>query len=192
MGKIGKLLLIIFVFVALIGSTFYFFSTKNTSNNVSLLPYNANDLRNRLSNSNLPALTTEGTTFHIHEHLDIYINGQYVLVPADIGIDPAGNFISPIHTHDTTGIIHIESPTVQNFTLGQFFNVWGIALNNNCIGNYCNNNNNKLALYINGQPITGNYSDIKLEPYQEIFIFYGSVNTLPKNIPSSYNFPSGY
>ena len=26
-----------------------------------------------------------------------------------------------MHTHDNTGIIHIESPDVRNYTLGEFF-----------------------------------------------------------------------
>jgi hypothetical protein len=32
---------------------------------------------------------------------------------------------SPLHTHDTSGIIHVESPTVRSFTLGEFVDLWG-------------------------------------------------------------------
>ncbi len=31
----------------------------------------------------------------------------------------------PIHTHDASGKIHIESPEPRDFTLGDFFAVWG-------------------------------------------------------------------
>ena len=52
----------------------------------------------------LPMLSREGTVEHIHAHLDVRVNGQPVDVPAMIGIDRRG--ISPVHTHDSTGVIH--------------------------------------------------------------------------------------
>src|SRR6516162_4193467 len=52
----------------------------------------------------LPMLSREGTVEHIHAHLDVRVNGQPVDVPAMIGIDRQG--ISPVHTHDSTGVIH--------------------------------------------------------------------------------------
>ncbi len=36
---------------------------------------------------------------------------------------------TPIHTHDHSGKIHIESDGTGTFTLGQFFAVWGVTLN---------------------------------------------------------------
>ena len=30
----------------------------------------------------------------------------------------------PLHTHDTTGTIHVESPEERDLTLGDFFAVW--------------------------------------------------------------------
>jgi hypothetical protein len=33
-----------------------------------------------------------------------------------------------MHMHDHTGIIHIEAPDVKNYTLGQFFDIWGQPL----------------------------------------------------------------
>jgi hypothetical protein len=62
---------------------------------------------------------------HIHQHLDIYVDGRKVPVPALIGIDPAAGF-APLHVHDTSGVIHVESPTVRSYTLGEFFAVWGV------------------------------------------------------------------
>ena len=69
---------------------------------------NVAGLRSRLRRS-LPALAHEGFVLHIHEHLDVYVAGRRVTVPAGIGIDVAGSFISPMHTHDETGVIHVES-----------------------------------------------------------------------------------
>ena len=45
-------------------------------------------------------------------------------VPALIGIDPQGRFLAPLHTHDASGIVHVESQRPYPFTLGQFFTIW--------------------------------------------------------------------
>src|SRR6185369_5291791 len=97
---------------------------------VGFAPWSANVrlLRRRLTAIGLPALDAEGTALHIHQHLDIYVNGRRVPLPAGIGIDELDGFISPLHTHDTSGVIHVESPKVETFTLGQFFAVWGVRL----------------------------------------------------------------
>jgi hypothetical protein len=42
--------------------------------------------------------------------LHIYVNGVLVPLPADIGIDRAKHLETSLHTHDGTGIIHIEAP----------------------------------------------------------------------------------
>ncbi len=153
---------------------------------------NGTSLAARLQATGLPALAEEGTTLHIHQHLDIFIHGQSVPVPADIGIDPAGSFIAPIHVHDDTAIVHVESPVVQPFYLGQFFDIWGVRLTQDCIGGYCATATDTLAFYVNGAPYAGNPRDLELQEHQEIAIVYGSAAEAPKQIPSSYNFPAGY
>jgi hypothetical protein len=87
-------------------------------------PRNAGRLEQRLTALGVPAPGFEGTALHTHQHLDLFVDGKRVVVPAGIGIDPAGRFISPLHTHDTSGVIHVESPTVRPFTLGELFGVW--------------------------------------------------------------------
>jgi len=60
---------------------------------------------------------------HIHQEFDIIIDGQQQLIPLDIGIAPG--IMRPIHTHDSIGEIHVEGPCKRDFTLGEFFDVWG-------------------------------------------------------------------
>ncbi len=62
---------------------------------------------------------------HVHAHLSIFSNGVQQRIPTNIGIPSC---MYPLHTHDATGIIHIESPTFQRITLGQFFDIWGQPL----------------------------------------------------------------
>jgi hypothetical protein len=150
------------------------------------------NLRARLAAIGLPALAQEGTALHIHQHLDIFINGQTVAVPAGIGINEIAQFISPIHVHDDSGIIHVESPVVQTFTLGQFFDIWGVRFTNQCIGSYCTNEAASLKVYVNGELYQGDPRVIALASHQEIAVVYGTPAQNPHTIPSSYSFPAGY
>src|SRR5207302_4903687 len=57
-------------------------------------------LVDRLSFLGLDALGQEGAVLHIHQHLDVYVNGNKVTVPASVGIDSAGQLLTQVHTHD--------------------------------------------------------------------------------------------
>ena len=144
----------------------------------------------RLNAIKLPALSAEGTTLHIHQHLDILINGKPVTVSSGIGINEFAGFISPLHTHDLTGEIHVESDEVRDFTLGQFFDVWGLRFTQSCIGSYCADGTHSLRVYSNGNPVSGDPRMLLLSPRQEIAIVYGPAKTKP-TVPSSYRFPPG-
>jgi hypothetical protein len=148
-------------------------------------------LRDRLNIIGLPALPREGTVLHSHQHIDIFIHGKTVPVPADIGINEQERFITLIHTHDPNAVIHIESPTVETFYLGQFFDIWGVRFTSKCIGSYCADQPNALKVFINGEAVTGDPRLIVLAPHQEIVVAYGSPQELPNPIPSQYQFVSG-
>src|SRR3989344_8947664 len=51
------------------------------------------NLKARLDLIDLPALNEEGFAVHTHQHLDIFIDGEPVAVPAEIGISHSQNFI---------------------------------------------------------------------------------------------------
>jgi hypothetical protein len=133
----------------------------------------------------------EHFVFHIHTHLDIFINGKEFVVPSNIGIIP-DNCIYWLHTHDDTGVIHIESPDDRTFTLGQFFQIWGETFNNNQIFNNLvdDNSNNTLNVYVNGEKVNSkiDYRQTPLNEHNEIVIIYGKP---PNSIPSNYEFPEG-
>lgn len=65
----------------------------------------------------------EHLAFHNHTKLVIKIQNETVEIPEGIGIIP-NSCIFWLHTHDESGIIHMESPIEQSFTLGQFLNMW--------------------------------------------------------------------
>jgi hypothetical protein len=143
-------------------------------------------LPDRLGPLGLDDLTNEGQVLHIHEHLDVYVNGKHEPVPQGIGIYD-GQFLTELHTHDGTGIIHLESPVAKNYDLGQFFGVWGVRLTQDCIGGYCQGVT-PWTMYVNGQAYQGDPAGLVLREHQEIVFVIG---TPPKSIPSKYKFPGG-
>ena len=133
----------------------------------------------------------EGEVLHIHQHLDIFVHGKPVPVPANIGIDEAAGWLSSIHVHDDTGIIHVESPFVAKYTLGEFFDIWGVYFTKDCIGAYCADANDTLKIYVNGTLYSGDPRTLVLDQHQEIAIVYGTAAEAPQ-VPSSFSFPAGY
>lgn len=151
-------------------------------------------LPDRLAPLQLSSLGMQGSALHIHQHLDIFVNGKHVTVPALVGIyangdSTQGGFFVELHTHDTSGIIHLEAPKKGVFTLGQFVGVWGVALTKQCIGGYCAAPGKPLKFYVNGKRFLGNPNNIVLHQHDEYAIVYGKP---PAKIPSTYDWgPSG-
>jgi hypothetical protein len=142
-------------------------------------------LADRLLPLGLQTLPQEAVTTHYHSHLDIFADGKKVTVPALIGINPGGNYITELHTHDTRGVIHVESPKENDeFSLGQFMAEWGVFLNSKCVGGYCNG----FKWYVNGKQQTGNPETLILKPHQQIALVVGKP---PAKIPSSFKFAQG-
>lgn len=141
----------------------------------------------RIVAAGLPALSQEQLAYHIHAHLDIIVDGKSQPVPAEIGIDAQAQLISPVHTHDATGIIHIESPDRRTFTLGQFFTEWGVLLNESCVGGYCSPQT-PIRVYIDGRQFSGDPSSIELTAHEEIALVIG---TPPGQVPDHFDFPQG-
>lgn len=109
------------------------------------------------------------TTFHIHPRLTILINGKNYVVPANIG---AGlTCLRPIHTHDDSGTIHVESPTQKDFTLGDFFAIWAQPFSKDQILNYKSDSSHGIVMTVDGQP-NSEYGNLILKDKQQIAIEY--------------------
>jgi hypothetical protein len=138
--------------------------------------------------------------YHVHAHLDVFFNGDHVVVPAGIGIntrDPAVQAdstgvgllqecekpcISPLHTHAPDGVLHTETKTPAPNTLGQFFAEWGVALGSVQVGEY-SDTRTALAFYLDGEAFEGDPRKIELSDGKEITIVIGSA---PDDIPSEF------
>ncbi len=135
------------------------------------------ELKNPWSNKStrdlaLSCLPQEYTVQHIHPVLTLTINGQKQEVPPNIGIQ--NNCMHPLHTHDTVGTIHEESPEPRDYTLGDFFAVWGKVFGPDQIFDSKADAAHKIRMSVNGQDNTefGNYV---MKDKDDIQIFYESV-----------------
>jgi hypothetical protein len=145
-------------------------------------------LARRLGALHLPG--ESDAAFHIHVRLRIFVGGQPVPVPAGIGIDPAVGY-APLHTHDASGVIHVESPTVRTYTLGELFDVWGVRFTPGCLGGDCTAGGRQLRVYVDGRRYRGDPTALALAAHQELVVAFGTAAQLPSPVPSGYQFPPG-
>jgi hypothetical protein len=117
-------------------------------------------------------------TFHIHAVLRIYVNGLLSPLPANIGIDSAHGVESSMHTHDGTGVIHMEAPHPYKYTLGDFFSVWGVKLGPAQLGGLKGYGGDHLHFYLNGKPLS-NPAALVLHKGDSVVIGYGPDNSFP-------------
>jgi hypothetical protein len=143
---------------------------------------NPDRVDDRISAAGLDSTPTESLTVHYHAHLDIFVNGRSEPVAASIGREDNSLF-SPLHTHATSGLIHIEAPTQQRITLGMLFTEWGVRLTPKCVGGYCRPKT-PIRTYIDGTVQQGPMSSIVLKRGEEIALVIGSP---PARIPSSWD-----
>jgi hypothetical protein len=149
--------------------------------------------------------TTQGTTvdgvqcapveqlaYHIHSHLQVYLDGQPRALPGGIGIvgalppqqTPEGPFYEGgqclywLHTHTPDGIIHVESPTVRVYTLGNFFDEWRQPLSRTQVASA----KGKLTAYLNGKRWKQDPRAIPLLPHASIQLDVGTPTVPPKTI----------
>ncbi len=146
---------------------------------------NTDDLGARLSALGLPGVSEE--ILHHHTRLEIYVNGQPVEVPANIGWNEPARVVSPLHTHDTSGTVHTESDD-PNFTtdLGTLFDVWGLRLAEDCLGAYCTEGNKQVRVFVDGEPVEGDPRDVPVDDLSVVVVAYGTPDELPDPVPSSF------
>jgi len=132
----------------------------------------------------------EYATLHVHPHLSIFYKGTQVMVPRLIGAapKPPQGCLYWIHTHDGTGIIHIESPVLaptgsSGFNLGMLFDIWGQPLDSGNIAGL----KGPVTAFVNGQKYDGDLRLIPMISHQQITLEVGA----PVVPPPNYQFPVG-
>jgi hypothetical protein len=108
--------------------------------------------------------------YHRHAMLSIYRNGTRLAVPAQIGLNGC---TYELHTHDRTGVVHVEAAAPETFTYGQFFEVWNQTLGASNVGGIAGTV--KFYVIENEQvtPYTGNPADLEITEHRELAIVIG-------------------
>jgi hypothetical protein len=127
---------------------------------------------------NIACQTHEQLAYHIHAHLSIYVDGQSVSLPAGIGIASDKSCIYWLHTHDSNGIIHIESPNANTYSLGTFFKVWYDHFAQLGYPSQLNTTDG-WQVYVDGKPYNGDFHNMRLEAHKLITLAYNSPNITP-------------
>ena len=138
--KIRNWIIFIFILGLIILGIYALMTTSNSFDNLPAAEINIGSHQN--------------IALHIHSDLEIKINGQNFPIPANIGISTG--IMRPLHTHDSSGEIHIEGPYARDFSVGEFFQVWNKTFNSSCIFEYCTDYENRstLKMFVNGQENT--------------------------------------
>ncbi len=146
---------------------------------------------------------TLGTKYHNHVHLSIYVNGQQFAVPDVIGMKNPGpevngftikyDCVYELHTHDASGLIHVEAQTPDLFNLGQLFDIWGQPLSSSNVAGF----SGQVQIYIasasapvgpatatNYVAYTGDLRSIPFVPHNAIVVEVGPPFVLPPFIPA--------
>lgn len=190
-------LVIVLLLVLLLGTGLtVWLSIGSTNSNVGpegVLVFNVPDLAS--ASSTLSGRSADGIScrteakevvkYHVHVHVAIYLDGDMQRLPAGIGItkpqlvehysqgpfDDVGIYdcLYWLHTHVADGIIHVEAPAKQQFTLGQFFDIWNQPLGPNQVGP----DRGKVVVFENGKKLDGNPRSTPLIPHGVIQIDVG-------------------
>ena len=137
---------------------------------------------------NISCSVTEQLTYHIHAHLSLYVNGVPVPVAQGIGLATDQSCLYWLHTHDNSGIVHIESPQQASYTLGTFIHLWGEQFPQLQYPNQLSLTNG-WVVYVNGQVYKGDFHNITFTPHELITMAYNSPGIKPDTV---YNWPAGY
>lgn len=117
--------------------------------------------------------------YHVHTHISIFLNGDHIALPQDIGIHrisaEQGRCFYGIHTHDGTGLAHVEFSAPGTYTLGQLFQIWGRSLSATDIGGITGL---PVEVFVTDDGATtkieDNWGDIELLSHREITIQIGT------------------
>lgn len=128
----------------------------------------------------------EQSVEHIHAHLTIYIDGQNVPLVANTGIAPIGVTSTQnvtcyywLHTHDASGVIHIESPTTRPYALSDFFDIWEKFSSSSSAFPTQLLSSAGWTIYVNGKQVHTDFSHLYLHAHDLITIGYNSPGIKP-------------
>ena len=145
------------------------------------------DLQTRADAAGLRNVWGEPLAEHVHTHLTILDGDVPVTVPGNVGHSSRERFAAELHTHDTSGILHVESPERRTFTLGQFFDEWGVSLGAGHAGGL----RGELTVWVDGHRFLGNPRSIALEDRRQVVLAVTTIGEVAHR-PAPFDWPPQY
>ncbi len=125
----------------------------------------------------------EASSYHVHAHLAIIVEGKSVAgPPANTGIHFEHLCLYWLHTHDTSGIIHIEAPHRISPTLGNFFDIWGQPLSRQRIADHPVGVSQALRVYVGPTVYSVNPRTIPLYEHTKVTLEIGPPFVTPPRV----------
>jgi hypothetical protein len=134
---------------------------------------------------------SEQVAYHIHIHLAVFVNGVPRSIPYGVGVvapgvtqTAQGPFAEAtrcyywLHTHAADGVIHVESPTQQQYTLGDFFDIWRQPLSAQQVGPATG----AVTAYVNGRRYSGDTRGIVLSEREDVQLDVGKPIVKPESV----------
>lgn len=130
-----------------------------------------------------------GPSFHIHAHLAIYDKGKPETISSDYGHYYNKDCLFWLHSHDTTGIIHMESPHAIRPTLATWYKIARLTLGSakDTVPRITPLPGEQERVWVNQKPYHGDPMQIKLSKHENITIEFGP----PWVKPKPFTYPSG-
>lgn len=176
------------VLVTLLGTVLTGCSTPGADTSSTTPPWpRPTDLQHRADEAGLENVWGQRLAEHVHTHLTITDGDTPVVVPGDVGHSASERFAAQLHTHDTSGILHVESPTRERFTLGQFFDEWGVSLGPAHVGGL----RGELTVWVDGKRSLGNPRSIELTNRRQIDLAVTTIGEVPHR-PAAFDWPPQY
>jgi hypothetical protein len=121
----------------------------------------------------------EAYTFHVHVHLVVARGGVSMRIPEDVGQSIVGHCLYWLHTHTPDGVVHVESPIAQTFTLGMFLDIWGKTLGPTEFDGK-RYPPGAIAVWVNGRRYSGDPRAIEFANHSDIVVQVGPPHVKPK------------
>lgn len=141
----------------------------------------SDNLAERVEQAGFPPVGDE--SYHVHALLSVFVDGEPVPVPTNIGIDQSSGFHSPLHTHTPDGVIHFEADDPSPFTLQQVFTMWGVDFSTDRLGAYTPEAGQQIHVYVNGERVT-EPAGYEISNGDNVVVAYGADGSFPTEPPA--------
>jgi len=128
---------------------------------------------------NFTCVVNTPDAFAFNAHVSILVNNEAQMIPSRIGSHtlPAGNHcFYTIHTHDSSGKVHVTPDAAGTFTLGELFQIWDQPLTNT---NVAGITGLPIEVFVTDNGVVtkveeANWTTIELKSHREITIGVGT------------------